>query len=452
MNEDRNIVKKPTAHPRTAAFLIALLLNFVTACGGGSSPPPADPPSVMNPSPSDSGSDSGSTPGSTTPPPPSDPSPPPPPVALGTGPADCVDGTADGFACMGIALEKRVGLDTMEGIAGNDLWGWADPDTGNEYALMGMSDGTAFVDVTNPQSPVYLGRLPTVTRESIWRDIKVYRDHAYIVADDAGAHGMQVFDLKRLRNASGTQEFSEDVLYDGFENSHNLAVNEATGFIYAVATNTCGGGLHMMNITTPNNPMFAGCHDAAHTHDTQCVVYNGPDADYRGREICFSSAESQFEIVDVTDKSAPLTLSSTTYPQLAYVHQGWLTEDHRYFLLGDELDEQNLDLSTRTHVLDVSDLDAPAHLYAHDLGTQATDHNLYVRGNRVYEANYTTGLRVLEFGDLAEREIEEIAFFDTFPDDDSRSFSGAWSVYPYLPSGTIIVSDIQNGLFVLRMQ
>ena len=437
-------MKKPIAHPIAALFLIAGLLNFVTACGGGSSSPPANPPSISNPSPSDTGS---TTPGATNPPPPPDTSSP-----LGTGPADCVDGKADEFACRGIALEKRVGLDTMEGVQGNDLWGWADPDTGREYALMGMTDGTAFVDISEPQSPVYLGRLPTVTRESTWRDIKVYRDHAYIVADDAGAHGMQVFDLKRLRNASGTQEFSEDVLYDGFENSHNLAVNEATGFIYAVATNTCSGGLHMMNITTPNNPMFAGCHDTTHTHDTQCVAYNGPDADYRGREICFSSAEDQFEIVDVTDKSAPLTLSSTTYPQLAYVHQGWLTEDHRYFLLGDELDEQNFDLSTRTHVLDVSDLDAPAHLYAHDLGTRATDHNLYVRGNRVYEANYTTGLRVLEFGDLAGQEIEEIAFFDTFPEDDSPKLGGAWSVYPFLPSGTLIVSDIQGGLFVLSMQ
>ena len=141
-------MKKPIAHPIAALFLIAGLLNFVTACGGGSSPPPANPPSITNSSPSDTGS---TTPGATNPP--------PPPVALSTGPADCVDGKADEFACMGIALEKRVGLDTMEGIAGNDLWGWADPDTGNEYALMGMSDGIAFVDVTNPQTPVYLGRL-----------------------------------------------------------------------------------------------------------------------------------------------------------------------------------------------------------------------------------------------------------------------------------------------------
>ena len=441
-------MNKLTAHPVAAGFLIAVLLVFIVACGGGSGSPPAPTPPPSNPPPPPPDPGSGNNPGSGTDPgPPSMPSEP-----LGTGPADCVNGTAGDFACKGIALDSRVTLDTMEGTVGNDIWGWADPDTGREYALMGMTNGAGFVDVTNPQGPVYLGRLPTETRESVWRDIKVYRDHAYIVADGAGAHGMQVFDLKRLRNASGTQEFSEDALYDGFENSHNLAVNEATGFVYAVATNTCGGGLHMINIKTPNNPLFAGCHDTVHTHDTQCVVYNGPDADYRSREICFSSNEDHVEVVDVTDKSAPLTLSSTKYSQLAYVHQGWLTEDHRYFLLGDELDEQNYNLPTRTHVFDVSDLEAPSHLYAHALDTQATDHNLYVRGNRVYEANYTTGLRVLEFGDLAARDIREIAFFDTFPEDDSVKLSGAWSVYPFLPSGTIIVSDIQNGLFVLKMQ
>jgi len=152
-----------------------------------------------------------------------------------------------------------------------------------------------------------------------------------------------------------------------------------------------------------------------------------------------------------TGKSAPLTLSSSKYPQLGFVHQGWLTEDHRYFLLGDELDESNFDLSTRTHVFDVSDLDAPAHLFVHDLSTSAIDHNLHVQGNRVFEANYTSGLRVLEFGDLAARDIREIAFFDTFPGDDGRSFQGAWSVYPYLPSRTLIVSDIGNGLFILSL-
>ena len=337
------------------------------------------------------------------------------------------------------------------GAGGNDIWGWADADTSREYALMGLTNGTAFVDVTDPRNPVFLGRLPTQSVDSLWRDIKVYRDHAYVVADDAGAHGLQVFDLRRLRGVAGAQTFAADVAYGDFGTAHNLAIDEASGFAYAVSTDTCGGGLHMIDIRTPNNPLFAGCHDTVRTHDTQCVVYGGPDTDYSGREICVSSNEDHVEVVDVTDKFAPRTLSSTTYPQLRYVHQEWLTEDHRFFLLGDEIDEIDLDLSTRTHVFDVTDLDAPVHLYAHDLGTSATDHNLYVRGDLVFEANYTSGLRVLRFGDLAEREIGEAAFFDTFPSSEAAGFVGAWSVYPYLPSGTIVVSDIENGLFVLTM-
>ena len=421
-----------TAGPAAAVIAWTAILF---GCGGGGDaneppPPPTQPPPVVPPTVEVL----------------------PPPPRVGTGPEDCTDGSAGEYPCKGISLQSRVALDSMGGTAGNDIWGWSDAETGKEYALMGMTNGTAVVDVSNPQSPIFLGRLPTETRNSAWRDIKIYRDHAYIVADNAGAHGMQIFDLRRLRGVAGSETFSTDALYDGFRHAHNLAIDEAAGFAYAVGTDTCGSGLHIMDIRTPNNPLFAGCHDTVRTHDTQCVVYRGPDAEHRDRQICFSSNGNHFEVVDVTDKSAPLTLSSSTYPQRAYVHQGWLTEDHRYFLLGDELDESNFGLSTRTHVFDVSDLNAPKHLFAHDLGTRAIDHNLFVRGNRVYEANYTSGLRVLELGDLANRDIEEIAFFDTYPSNDNTAFQGAWSVYPYLPSGTLIVSDINSGLFILSMQ
>ena len=132
----------------------------------------------------------------------------------------------------------------------------------------------------------------------------------------------------------------------------------------------------------------------------------------------------------------------------SFAHQGWLTEDHRFFLLGDESDETGFNVPTRTHVFDLLDLDAPVYVFAYEAATAAIDHNLYVLGNRVFQANYTSGLRVLEFGDLANREF---AFFDTFPTSDATAFSGAWSVYPYLPSGIIIVSDVTNGLFILSL-
>ena len=359
---------------------------------------------------------------------------------------------AGDFPCTGVDLLNRVPLDALGGNVGKDLWAWTDAENGREYALMGMDNGTAFVDVTDAEAPVFLGHLPTRTVASNWRDIKVYRDHAFIVADGAGLHGMQIFDLTRLRGLTAPQTFTPDGVYLQFANAHNIAINEDTGFAYAVGTNSCGGGLHIIDIRTPNNPMFAGCHSPRYTHDTQCVTYQGPDTQFAGREICVSADENRLAINDVTLKSSPVTLAAIAYPGMVYAHQGWLTEDHRYFFLGDELDELNLGVPTRTHVFDLSELASPQHLYAYEADTPATDHNLYVLGNRIFQANYSVGLRVLEFGDLAAAEIEEIAFFDTHPPNDARGFNGAWSVYPYLASGTVLVSDTRGGLFILAFR
>ena len=340
----------------------------------------------------------------------------------------------------------------MEGNSGNDLWGWVDSLTGREYALMGMDNGTAFVDISDPENPVFLGRLPTETYSSPWRDIKVYEDHAYVVADNAGSHGLQVFDLTRLRDQTVSQTFVADHVYVDFGNAHNLAINESSGFAYAVGSDTCGGGLHMIDLSMPTNPLFMGCHAASPTHDTQCVIYDGPDERYQGKEICISSNHEEIEIVDISSKSSPITLSTATYADLGFVHQGWLTEDHRYFLLGDEFDESIYGVDTRTHVFDVSDLEVPRYLYAFEHDTEATDHNLYVLGNRVFEANYSVGLQTLEFSDLSRQDLQTVASFDTYPDHDNVAQIGAWSVYPYLPSGLILVSDIVNGLFVLEFE
>ena len=111
----------------------------------------------------------------------------------------------------------------------------------------------------------------------------------------------------------------------------------------------------------------------------------------------------------------------------------------------------NLQSPTRTYVIELTDLDDPNYLYVHEGTNNATDHNLYVKGNLVYEANYKSGLRILEFDDLTIDTLVEVAFFDTYPDDDLTGFSGAWNVYPFFPSGTLIVSDIDRGLFVLTM-
>ncbi len=374
----------------------------------------------------------------------------PPLMVVGVGPAACSGGRADGYPCSGIRLRKNITLAQLGGGTGNDIWGWVDPLNGDEYAIVGLNNGVAFVDVTVPDSPVVVGRLPTQTGNSPWRDIKVAQDHAYVVADDVGNHGMQVFDLTRLRGAGPNQMFSADAVYVDFGSAHNVAIDEATSYAYAVGTDSCNGGLHMIDISTPGNPVFAGCHSAdGYTHDAQCVVYSGPDLDHIGKEVCFNSNEDHVAIVDVTNKGSPVTLADFVYPNRGFVHQNWLTEDQRFMVLGDELDEQRTGANTRTLVFDVTDLDAPLYLYGHLATTPSIDHNMYVRGNRVYQANYTAGLRVLQFTDLSTDTLAEVAFFDTHPENDLVTFDGAWSVYPFFPSGVIVVSDIQHGLFVL---
>ena len=165
-------------------------------------------------------------------------------------------------------------------------------------------------------------------------------------------------------------------------------INEDTGFAYAVGTSICSGGLAMVDISNPVRPVSAGCFSAdGYTHDAQAVVYNGPDVAHQGKEIVLASNEDTLTIVDVTNKGAPVQLSRSSYPGSSYTHQGWLTEDHQYYLMDDELDEQNAGHPTRTHIWDLSDLDAPVIIGAHDGTTSAIDHNQYVKGNFTYQAN-----------------------------------------------------------------
>ncbi|GGL98204.1 choice-of-anchor B family protein [Micromonospora yangpuensis] len=367
--------------------------------------------------------------------------------------ATCTNGQAAGYPCRNVDLLSFLPLADIGGSQANDIWGWRDSTTGKEYALVGRRNGTSFVDISTPTAPVYLGNLPAhQNRTAIWRDIKVYRDHAYVVADVSG-HGMQVFDLTRLRGVTTPQTWTANVHYAGFGNAHNIAVNEETGYAYAVGTNTCSGGLHMVDIRTPKSPVAAGCvSNDGYTHDTQCVVYRGPDTAYTGREICVSSNEDTVTVVDVTSKSAPRQLSRIGYTGRAYTHQGWFTENQRYFLLDDELDETRRGVRTQTYLWDLADLDNPRHIgtYSAPTGVQATDHNQYVKGNYSYQANYRAGLRILDLRNVAAGQATEAGFFDVYPSSDSASMNGAWSVYPYLPSGVVVVSGIEQGLFVLR--
>ena len=371
----------------------------------------------------------------------------------------CSGGMAGTYPCSNVDLMSFLAVADIGGGDANDIWGWTDASTGKEYAIMGRTNGTSFVDISDPVNPIYLGNLPPHSTNSTWRDIKVYADHAFMVTE-AKNSGMQVFDLTQLRSvASPPATFSETARYSGFSHAHNVAVNEDSGFAYAVGTNTCGGGLHMIDIQTPTNPTSAGCFSAdGYTHDAQCVNYDGPDLDHQGKEICFNSNLDTLTIVDVTNKAGPAMLSRTGYSGSRDTHQGWLTEDQVYFLLGDEADETNNPnvTNTRTYMWDVSDLDEPALIGSHDSTTTAIDHNQYVKGSYTYQSNYRAGLRILDITDItditdiANGNLTEVAFFDVYPGSDSQNEDGTWSNYPFFDSGIVIVSEIEQGLFILR--
>lgn len=363
----------------------------------------------------------------------------------------CVGGMAGSYPCENVDLMAFMPLATIGGGNGNDVWGWTDPQTGKEYAIMGRTNGSAFVDISDPVNPIYLGNLPTQTGNSTWRDIKVYNNYAFIVSEASG-HGMQVFDLTRLRSVpTPPVTFTVDAHYNQFGNAHNIAINEESGFAYAIGSGTCSGGLHMVNIQNPLAPTNAGCFSAdGYTHDTQCVTYNGPDTDHVGDEICFNSNEDTVTIVDVTNKAAPVQLARQGYAGSAYTHQGWLTEDHTYFLVDDELDEQSHGHNTRTYIWDVSDLEAPTLIGNFDSPVPAIDHNLYTKDGYVYQGNYRAGLRILDAANVASGSLTQYGYFDIYPTSNSAQFNGAWSVFPYYESGVVVVSGIEQGLFILR--
>jgi choice-of-anchor B domain-containing protein len=363
----------------------------------------------------------------------------------------CSDGQAGPFPCRDIDLLAFLSHYEIGGGTGNDIWGWTDPLTGREYALVGRSTGTSFVDISTPGQPVYLGDLPTKTVSSTWRGIKVFSNHAFIVSE-ALNHGMQVFDLTQLRTVTSPPvTFAESAHYAGFGSTHTLALNTRTGFAYAAGTRTCEGGLHVVDVRTPTSPRAAGCFGLdGYTHEAQCVIYEGPDSFYQGREICFNSNEDTLTIVDATDKLEQVQLSRVGYDGSAYTHQGWLTEDQRYFLVNDEGDETAFHHPTRTWIWDVSDLDAPMITSRYDGPTLSIDHNLYIRGNLVYESNYRSGLRVLDADEVAQGLLREVGFFDIFPVDDQPAYNGAWSNYPFFPSGSVVINGIEQGLFVVK--
>ena len=379
------------------------------------------------------------------------------PKARGVEPAVRADayrvdegGVAGGiFDSEGMSLMSWLPLGEFSQAAtsGNDCWGYTSP-SGREYAIMGLNNGTGFAEVTNPGNAQFIAFHSGPT--SLWRDMKVFGHYAYVVSEGGG--GIQIFDLSQID--AGVVTLAGQQTAGGTAASHNVAIDEVSGYLYR-----CGGGSNGLRIydlnADPVNPPQVGSWSDRYVHDAQIVTFTeGPNA---GRQIAFcfggyngGSTETGIDILDVTNKSAIVNIARLQYPQAAYCHQGWLSSDGSILFTLDEQDEINFGVSSRIHLVDVSNLASPIYLGPSTNENPATTHNAYVVGDRLFSANYRSGVRVYDIS--SPSEPAEVAMFDTYPGSDANGYNGCWSVFPYFPSGTVIASDMQRGLFVVRLE
>ncbi len=353
-----------------------------------------------------------------------------------------------GFTSSGVALVGLVPLPEFGGATGADCWGYTSG-SGREYALMTTRSSMSFVEITDPGRPQIVATLPAVN--SLWRDVKTYQTYAYWVSE--GGDGVQIADMSQIDN--GIVTYIGGVFDAGTDASHNVAIDVDAGFLYR--TGGGGGateGLRIFSLANPAAPVFVGSWNTRYVHDAQIVRYtSGP---FANQEIAFCYSEDTsgggnpgVDILNVTNKGAIVSIGDAFYGSAVFSHQGWLSPDRQYLYLNDELDERAFGTPTTTHVLDVSDLTDPTPVASFSAGLPSIDHNLYTKGDLIFEANYRSGMRVFDASNPTSPV--ETAWFDTFPEDDAAEFNGIWSVYPYFDSGTVIGSDAERGLFVWRL-
>ena len=387
----------------------------------------------------------------------------------------CVNGNAGGFPCNNIDLVAHMPLNAFSPTqsAGNDVWGHVDLNTGIEYAIIGLRTGAAVVNLENPANPQQVGLIGGSS--ATWRDIKVYqyfdqnssrwKAYAYVTVDGA-SDGVTIIDLNNLPNSislverNGSVGNSHNVYISNVDHTLNIAQEGVEPTLQLIGANAFGGSFHSFSLEDPStievkmNQNFGN----GYTHDGASVLIRDSRVDngcVNGNESCtlfVDFNEKEMSLWDITNPEDSERLSTKTYTDVSnankYVHSGWVTEDTNYVLIHDEFDENSGGLNSTVRIFDISDLTNPTQVGQWTGPTRAIDHNGFVRGNRHYMSNYERGLTVLDLTDPANPV--EVGFFDTFPSSDNWSFNGAWGAYPFLPSGLILVSDINSGLYILR--
>lgn len=317
----------------------------------------------------------------------------------------------------------------------NDIWGYVAPD-GTEYALVGVTDGVSIVSLADPADPQQVAFVPG--EFSIWRDLKTYGDFAYVTTDQSGTReGLLVIDLRELPDRVSSFNWRPAPNgRDTLNRCHNIYIDEE-GVAYLAGCNLNNGGMLFVDVaSSPGQPSFINFAPPVYAHD----VFVQDD-----RMFASEIYLGQMAIYDVSDKDSVRLLASQPTPFL-FTHNAWSSPDGRYVFTTDE--RPNAPVAA----YDISNLDniraLDQYRPAATIGQGVVPHNVYTKDNFVLIAHYTDGARILDAG--RPENLVEVANYDTYPGTET-GFHGAWGVYPYLPSGHLLVSDIENGLFVLRV-
>ena len=372
------------------------------------------------------------------------------------GVTKCVNGEAGGFPCHKIDLLAHVPLGAVEGGGVSDVWGWVDPESGNEYAVLGGAGGVRFFDVTKPTTPVYLGRMVGKAEVALpWVEMEILNDHLYVVCDLSPC-GLQIFDLTRLTGVEAAVPVWRPDVVLPLGTFHTIASNPETDHIYlngfGAVVGSPSGTPFIFDVSQPLAPVPVGAMlDDGYTHDSLCRNYKGGDKRFKDHEICFNFNEDTVTIFDVTaNPMQPEQLARETYKTASYVHSGALTKDHSYLISTDEADETGNGTPSTLYIWDVRKLTKPKMIGTFVARSATVDHNLYSEADALYHANYVNGFRILDLEDTAKAKLKEVAWFDTVPESDRAEFSGAWAAYPYLPSGNVLIGDMGGAFFVVR--
>ncbi|MDX6745480.1 choice-of-anchor B family protein [Polaribacter sp. PL03] len=360
--------------------------------------------------------------------------------------ANCEDGFAGEYPCNDYDLLTYVSLEDIGGVNTTitNCWGWSDPETNKEFALIGTNKGTTFIEITDPTTPIVLGSLNT--KGNTIRDIKRYNSYALIINNDE-VNGLQIFNLKALREVNETPvEFVSDTETRFKGSSKSIAINEQSMFAYILGATKNGGGPFFYDIEKTHEARLKGSYEeGAYANQAKVITYNGLDADYIGKEIFVGSNNNEIVLLDVSDKENPIKIATVTYSNINKTTKGAFTDDSNYFIVGDENDAEN-----KTIVFDFSDLDNPVYLFDFNGTTNAIDNNGFVKGNIYYQTNSTAGIRMLDISNIENNIIKEVGFFDTHPENDNPEAKGTSGIYPYLSSGNILITDTERGFFVIR--